>query len=154
MRIFSTEQTAVSGKVVQTVNVVTTPAPQKNESIEPKYETSPYSDLKTRDLPNNEVQVLELILKAYMSNPFIMNQFVIMTTSNLAYLIKSMTYADNVEVQVGYDVTCCGQATNYNIVDAIIVVKNEQRTDFQVAYNELYRKLNDYRISLKWTTDN
>lgn len=147
MRIFSTEQTAVSGQVIQTVNVQTAPVHE-----EVKYD--PYENLKTRDLPNHQIEILELILKAYMSNPLIVSKYIIMPTEHLAQLIKSMTQADNVEIQVGIDVSCCGQATNYNIVDAIVVIKNEQRTDFQVAYNDLFRKLNDYRISLKWTTDN
>jgi hypothetical protein len=65
-----------------------------------------------------------------------------------------MCDADEVEVHVAVDVTCCGQATNYNLCDAIIVCKNNIRTDFSVSYNELATKLNDYRISLKYTTDN
>jgi hypothetical protein len=116
-----------------------------------------YDELRTRDLklpnPDNQIPVLEQILLAYMNNPFIVNRYIIMPTNQLASLIKLMTDAENVEIQVAYDVACCGQATNYNLVDAIVVIKNNQRTDFTVAYNELSRKLNDYRISLKFTTD-
>jgi hypothetical protein len=154
LRIFSTESTAVQGKVIQTVTVNTNMPCKNEEKEEETVKYNPYKNLKTRDLQTtSEVQILELILNAYMSNPLVINQYIIMTTDRLADLIKTMTQADNVEIQVGYDVTCCGQATNYNLVDAIIVMKDETRSDFQVAYNDLYRKLNDYRISLKWTTD-
>jgi hypothetical protein len=150
MRIFSTESTAVSGTVSQTVNVTVPPTNAEYPNV--------YNDLKTRDLnlPNqsNEVICLEMILQAYMNNPFVVNRYIIMPTEKLAQLIKTMCDADEVEIRVDLDITCCGQATNYNLIDAIIVVKNNQRTDFQVAYNELYRKVNDYRISLKYSTDN
>jgi hypothetical protein len=150
MRIFSTESTAVSGTVSQTVNV------NVPHTVTAEYPV--YEDLKTRDLnlpdKSNEVTCLEMILQAYMNNPFIVNRYIIMPTDKLGSLIKTMTDADEVEIRVDLDITCCGQTTNYNLIDAIIVIKNNQRTDFQVAYNELYRKVNDYRISLKYSTDN
>jgi hypothetical protein len=153
MRIFSTESTAVSGTVSQTVNVNVPSSLPKYPDVE-----NVYGDLKTRDLhlpnPSKEVVVLEQILQAYMNNPLVINRFIIMTTKLLANLIKDMCDADEVEVHVLEDVTCCGYTTNYNLIDAIIVAKNNIRTDFSVAFNEFSTKLNDYRISLKYTTDN
>ena len=67
--------------------------------------------------------------------------------------IKALTDAEEVQIGTSTDIECCGKPTKYNIIDNIVVIKNGVRSDFKVTYNEWYRMLKDYRISLKFTVD-
>ena len=93
------------------------------------------------------------LLEAYMDNPLFVNQLIVMKTDKLANLIKTMTEADEVNIEIGTDISCCGKTTPYNIIQSIVIIKNGIRNDFEITYNQAYRKLVDYRVSLKFTTD-
>ena len=171
-RLFTTDSTAVSGKVDNKANAVVNIAIQKSPEVPAEYKEREVKE--ETDNPyasgvfvvNSEPEVKEpekaetktecfyrTILEAYMENPLIINNCVLMKTKVLEEFIKILTDADACEVGILADVSCCGKPTDYNIVENIVVIKNGTRNDFKVSYNDWYRKLKDFRISLKFTVD-
>ena len=128
------------------------------EYSEKNNEDNPYEDVlicrNSEQVKQDKMTTFyEEVLNAYMNNPIYINQKVLMKTSNLANLVKELCDADEVNIELGCDISCCGKPTQYNTVENIVVVKNKERTDFKVSHNEWYRKLKDYRISLNFTID-
>ena len=164
-KIFSTETQAVNGKVSNkaVVNLkisrdVTDEKLVEYEDKKEKKKENPYEDVIVCRNSEQEKQdkltvFLETVLDAYMGNPIYINQKVLMKTETLANLIKYLCDADEVNIEITNDIECCGRPTKYNTIDNIVVVKNNERTDFKVSHNEWYRKLKDYRISLYFTID-
>ena len=170
-KLFSTEQTGIQGKVDNKANAVVnlTISPSKEKLVEYKEEDdNPYGsgvfvvnkeraiqeDLKEAEKKESKYECFyRTVLEAYMDNPIFINQRVLMKTNILTEFIKTLTDADSVEIDTMRDVECCGQPTKYNVIENIVVVKNKIRSDFKVSYNEWYRLLKDYRISLKFTVD-
>ena len=165
-KIFSTETQTVNGQLENKANAVVnlnitrdltneTLAEYKDAETQ---EENPYEDVH---IYKNSEQVkqeklnafYENVLHAYMDNPLYVNQKVLMKTANLANLVKILCDADEVNIEIGKDIECCGRPTKYNTIENIVVVKNKERTDFKVSHNEWYRKLKDYRISLNFTVD-
>ena len=158
-KIFSTETQAVNGKVSNkaVVNLNISRDVTDEKLVEYK-EENPYEDVticrnSEQDKQDKLTVFLETVLNAYMDNPIYINQKVLMKTETLANLIKYLCDADEVNIEIINDIECCGRPTKYNTIDNIVVVKNNERTDFKVSHNEWYRKLKDYRISLYFTID-
>ena len=164
-KIFSTETQTVNGALNNKANAVVNLNISRDVTEEKLVE---YSEKNNEDNPYEEVLLCrnseqvkqdkmttfyEEVLNAYMNNPIYINQKVLMKTSNLANLVKELCDADEVNIELGCDISCCGKPTQYNTVENIVVVKNKERTDFKVSHNEWYRKLKDYRISLNFTID-
>ena len=124
----------------------------KNAEPEVKavYEQNPYSEITAESTTE---KILKLILDAYVNNPLIVNSYVIMQNDKLLNLVKTMTNADSVELDLSTDVSCCGKPTKYNYIGSIVIVKDNSRNDFKISYNKEYRLLKDYRISTKMTID-
>ena len=166
-KIFSTETQTVNGQLENKANAVVNLNISRdltNETLaeykdqETQEEDNPYSDVhvykNSEQVKQEKLTVfLESVLNAYMDNPLYINQKVLMKTSNLANLVKTLTDADEVNIEISNDIECCGRPTKYNAIENIVVVKNKERTDFKVSHNEWYRKLKDYRISLNFTID-
>ena len=147
-RVFTTEKQKVSNQLQNKV-VVNLSREPTNEEIKVSYppeqeETNPYEGVTV--VPREAVKetsnetFYRTLLEAYMDNPL-----------KLANLIKTMTEADEVNIEIGTDISCCGRATPYNIIQSIVIIKNGIRNDFEITYNQAYRKLVDYRVS--FTTD-
>lgn len=164
-KIFSTETQTVNGALNNKANAVVNLNISRDVTEEKLVE---YSEKNNEDNPYEDVLICrnseqvkqdkmttfyEEVLNAYMNNPIYINQKVLMKTSNLANLVKELCDADEVNIELGCDISCCGKPTQYNTVENIVVVKNKERTDFKVSHNEWYRKLKDYRISLNFTID-
>ena len=164
-KIFSTETQTINGALNNKANAVVNLNISRDVTEEKLVE---YSEKNNEDNPYEDVLICrnseqvkqdkmttfyEEVLNAYMNNPIYINQKVLMKTSNLANLIKELCDADEVNIELGCDISCCGKPTQYNTVENIVVVKNKERTDFKVSHNEWYRKLKDYRISLNFTID-
>ena len=164
-KIFSTETQTVNGALNNKANAVVNLNISRDVTEEKLVE---YAEKNNVDNPYEDVLICrnseqvkqdkmttfyEEVLNAYMNNPIYINQKVLMKTSNLANLVKELCDADEVNIELGCDISCCGKPTQYNTVENIVVVKNKERTDFKVSHNEWYRKLKDYRISLNFTID-
>ena len=166
-KIFSKETQTVNGQLKNKANAVVNLNISRDltsdKLVEYKDETvqeeeNPYADVhvykNSEQVKQEKLTVfLESVLNAYMDNPLYINQKVLMKTSNLANLVKTLTDADEVNIEIANDIECCGRPTKYNTIENIVVVKNKERTDFKVSHNEWYRKLKDYRISLNFTID-
>ena len=164
-KIFSTETQTVNGQLNNKANAVVNLNISRDvtkeklvEYAEKNNEDNPYEDVlicrNSEQVKQDKMATFyEEVLNAYMNNPIYINQKVLMKTSNLANLVKELCDADEVNIELGCDISCCGKPTQYNTVENIVVVKNKERTDFKVSHNEWYRKLKDYRISLNFTID-
>ena len=168
-RVFTTEKQKVNNNIEQRVVVNLTPEANKpitrEVSYPPEESDNPYEGITivkpTTESINTESINTESInetfyrtlLEAYMNNPLYVNQYIVMKASVLAELIKVMTSAEEVEITHSCDITCCSRATPYNLIDSIVVIKNKIRNDLEITYNDVYRKLKDYRVSLKFTSD-
>lgn len=165
-RVFTTEKQKVNNNIEQRVVVNLTPEASQNTqpvtrevSYPPEESDNPYEGI-TIVKPNTESNTESInetfyrtLLEAYMNNPLYVNQYIVMKASVLAELIKVMTSAEEVEITHSCDITCCSRATPYNLIDSIVVIKNKIRNDLEITYNDVYRKLKDYRVSLKFTSD-
>lgn len=158
-RVFTTEKQKVNNNIEQRVVVNLTPEANKpvtrEVSYPPEESDNPYEGItivKPTTESINET-FYRTLLEAYMNNPLYVNQYIVMKASVLAELIKVMTSAEEVEITHSCDITCCSRATPYNLIDSIVVIKNKIRNDLEITYNDVYRKLKDYRVSLKFTSD-
>ena len=174
-KLFTSEEHAISGKVDNKANAVVnlTINPSEEKLVEykkdEKPEDNPYGSgvfvlnkekTKTREVENPYENIetkhecfYRTVLEAYMNNPLYVNNCVLMKTNVLTEFIKALTDAEEVQIGTSTDIECCGKPTKYNVIDNIVVIKNGVRSDFKVTYNEWYRMLKDYRISLKFTVD-
>ena len=130
-----------------TVNLTVQPSTDEIKLEYPSKEENPYDDVDTNE------NIYKQIADAHINNPIVVNKYVVMKNDKLIELIKSMTNADKVEIEISTDVSCCGKPTDYNTIESIIVVKNGLRNDFKIGYNQQYRLLKDYHISTKLTKD-
>ena len=165
-RVFTTEKQKVKNNIEQRVVVNLAPDQANSQipvsrdvSYPPEESDNPYEGVTivkptsgTEEETTNET-FYRTLLEAYMDNPLYVNQYIVMKASVLAELIKVMTSADEVEITHSCDITCCSRATPYNVIDSIVVIKNKIRNDLEITYNDVYRKLKDYRVSLKFTVD-
>ena len=164
-RVFTTEKQKVKNNIEQRVVVNLAPDQANSQipisrevSYPPEESDNPYEGV-TIVKPTSETSettaetFYRTLLEAYMDNPIYVNQYIVMKASVLAELIKVMTSADEVEITHSCDITCCSRATPYNVIDSIVVIKNKIRNDLEITYNDVYRKLKDYRVSLKFTVD-
>lgn len=165
-RVFTTEKQKVNNNIEQRVVVNLTPESNNNQipvtrevSYPPEESDNPYEGVTiVKPESNNNTESINetfyrTLLEAYMNNPLYVNQYIVMKASVLAELIKVMTSAEEVEITHSCDITCCSRATPYNLIDSIVVIKNKVRNDLEITYNDVYRKLKDYRVSLKFTSD-
>ena len=164
-RVFTTEKQKVSTnnniqqRVVVNLSPEATPVtrevsypPEESDTNDNPYEGVTIVNPETNSETKSEI-FYRTLLEAYMNNPLYVNSYIVMKASVLAELIKVMTDAEEVEITHSCDITCCSRATPYNLIDSIVVIKNKIRNDLEITYNDVYRKLKDYRVSLKFTID-
>ena len=102
----------------------------------------------------NETNVYNILLDAYIKNPLRYNDYVIMSGGDLCNLIKELTGAKVVELEAEIDIKCCGKASKFNTIKNIICIdETGTRLDFEIEYNKDFRILQDYRISTHLTYD-
>ena len=173
-RVFTTEKQKVSTNNKNNIEqrVVVNLSPESNKPVTREVSYPPTEESDTNDNPYEGVTIVNpsetktetnsetkseifyrTLLEAYMNNPLYVNSYIVMKASVLAELIKVMTDAEEVEITHSCDITCCSRATPYNLIDSIVVIKNKIRNDLEITYNDVYRKLKDYRVSLKFTID-
>ena len=92
-------------------------------------------------------KILKMMLEAYKNNPLHINDYIVLTDKTLADLVRELTDALEVQLQISADIKCCGNAARTQYLDGIVVKKNDKITDFKIGFNEEYNFLNDYRIS-------
>lgn len=116
--------------------------------MDPIPKVSSYHEREIKIETNSKTErVLKLMLDAYRDNPLHVNDYIVLQDKKLAELVKELTEADEVQLQISADIACCGSASNIIYLDGIAVKKNDKLTDFKIGYNEEYTFLNSYRIS-------
>ena len=134
---------------------------------------NPYAGLKTtvtRDLSTEEdikydynqllslvkqkegiAQALSIMLNLVEHNPLIVNKYIVAPTNILEQLIKLLTSADDVQINLALDgdVGCSCGAVKFYPVDKIYVIKNGETSILKYAYPEAIKLLDDHRISIK-----
>ena len=140
IKAFTNEKNDNDIQAIQTVNVsyagVIDPIPPKQVEREVAIE----QNTKTERL-------LKMMLEAYKNNPLHINDFIVLEEDKLAELVQELTEADEVQLQISADITCCGSASRTQYLDGIVVKKSDKLTDFKIGFNEEWNFLNNYRIS-------
>lgn len=115
------------------------------------YPSDEYNSLATELIQlRQENQALRLILEINKSNPLIINDYIIPSEANLTELIKTLTAADDVQINAE-DVECgCSGSSKYRRVSTIYVIKNNESVNFKYSYGSANKLLNDEHISTKY----
>ena len=92
-------------------------------------------------------RILKLMLEAYKNNPLHINDYIVLAGDKLAELVRELTDANEVQLQISADIACCGSASKSQYLDGIVIKKDDKLTDFKIGYNEEWNFLNSYRIS-------
>ena len=140
IKAFTNEKNDNDIQAIQTVNVsyagVIDPIPPKQVEREVVVE----QNTKTE-------RMLKMMLEAYKNNPLHINDYIVLSDVGLADLVRELTEADEVQLQISSDIACCGGASKTQFLDGIVVKKGDKLTDFKIGYNEEYNFLDSYRIS-------
>lgn len=150
IKAFTTEKNKTEVQNNTTVNVsypgVIDPIPEMKT-----VETEPLPEPKTREIELDQntrtERILKMMLEAYKNNPLHINDFIVLEEEALANLVQELTEADEVQLQISADITCCGSASRTQYLDGIVVKKSDKLTDFKIGFNEEWNFLNNYRIS-------
>ena len=107
--------------------------------------------IKSKD---NIINAYSLLLTIAENNPVIVNKFLVAKASELAQLIKLLTEADDVQINLNLDVDCsCVGSVNYSSVDKIYIVKNGETLNFKYSYPNANKILDDHHVSVKFVID-
>lgn len=90
--------------------------------------------------------------KALISN-LVSKRCIIVPVESLHEIIKSITNANEVEIQMEEDVGCCGKVNPIHKIEAIKIINEngEIITDFKQVYNREFNELvNNYHLCLKY----
>ena len=152
---------------VVNVNVNSNNEQSQQESSNVSYPPNPYTQLEDDpNTPNDErlealikskdniINAYSLLLTIAENNPVIVNKFIVAKASELAQLIKLLTEADDVQINLNLDVDCsCVGSVNYSSVDKIYIAKNGETLNFKYSYPNANKILDDHRVSVKFVVD-
>ena len=107
--------------------------------------------IKSKD---NIINAYSLLLTIAENNPLIVNKFIVAKASELAELIKLLTEAEDVQINLNLDVDCsCVGSVKYSAVDKIYIIKNNQTLNFKYSYPNANKILDDHRVSVKYVVN-
>ena len=153
---------------VVNVNVNSNNEPSQQEQVAyPPNQPNPYTQLEDDPKTPNDERLEELIkskdniINAYSllltiaeNNPIIVNKFIVAKASELAQLIKLLTEADDVQINISLDVDCsCIGSANYSSVEKIYIIKNGETLNFKYSYPNANKILDDHHVSVKFVVD-
>ena len=118
--------------------------------------TNPYTDVK-QDANNellhykdNVIEALSTMLQIIENNPLIVNKLIVATANDLTTLIKLLTNAEEVQLNLNNDIECsCINNSKYSTIDKIYVIKNGETLNFKYAFPDANKILDDHHISVK-----
>ena len=98
------------------------------------------------DEKENTIKALSLIIEIIQNNPLYINKFVVAELATLSELIRLMTNAEDVEIDVD-DIECSCSAPKYRIIKRIYIKKDGEI--YGIAQCPIITRLFDnYKISL------
>jgi hypothetical protein len=109
------------------------------------------SDGTTKSEPINDSEspeLLKALLQLYSSNILRINGDLILKNEELISIVKLATDADDVIIELDFEVNCCGTDKGLNYLKRINCVHGEVVTDFRFKYNAQFSILRKYKISL------
>ena len=122
--------------------------------------TQPEAQQQTRDIKqieeleallNNSESVaraLIMIIDIMQSNPLIINKLIVSYEQPFKNLVKTLTNADDVDVQFIEDVGCFAPK-KYKIIDDVYVIKAGETQSLKYGYPEVIRLFDRFNISTK-----
>ena len=115
-------------------------------------DTQPQQDVSYSEKPS-ELDLLKKILRLYLSNILRIDGKLILKNDDLVDLVKFITNASDVKIEVDYEVNCCGTSKGLNMIKKIVITNANQVRDMKYCYNEEYNTLLTYGISLDFSVD-
>ena len=141
IKAFTNERNSSEVQTIQTVNV------SYAGVMDPIQEVKPAEREVVIEQNTKTEKILKMMLEAYKNNPLHINDYIVLSDVSLADLVRELTDADEVQLQISSDISCCGAASRSQYLDGIVVKKKDKITDFKIGFNEEYNFLNSYRIS-------
>lgn len=132
-------------------NITVVPQPESTTclrtSSEPVHERAVVQD---ELLKNNEIAVkaLIMIIDILQSNPLIINKLVVAYVEPLKELIKTLTSADDVDIQLVDEVGCFA-SSKYNLIEDIYVINDNESVSLKYGYPDVMRLFDRFKISTK-----
>ena len=115
------------------------------------YSVKVNKSIKSKD---NIINAYSLLLTIAENNPIVVNKFIVAKASELAQLIKLLTEADDVQINLNLDVDCsCIGSAHYSSVDKIYIIKGSETLNFKYSYPNANKILDDHRVSVKYVID-
>ena len=113
---------------------------------------NPYAQLDELQnlVKNNEVAVkaLIMIIDILQSNPLIINKLIVAYSDSLKELIKTLTSADDVDIQLVDEVGCFA-SSKYNLIEDIYVINDNESVSLKYGYPDVMRLFDRFKISTK-----
>lgn len=101
----------------------------------------------------SELDLLKRILRLYLTNIMRIDGKLVLKSDDIIDLIKFITFADEVNINVDYEINCCGKSKGLNSISKILIIKNGATVDMKYKFNEEYNSLLNYGISLDFSFD-
>lgn len=101
----------------------------------------------------SELDLLKRIIRLYLSNILRIDGKLVLKNDDLIDLIKFITMADDIKIDVNFDVNCCCSSKGLNSINKILIIKNNVSVDMKYRFNEEYNTLLNYGISLSFSVD-
>jgi hypothetical protein len=121
----------------------------------PSHPTAP-SDLKIKSEQISDAEspeLLKALLQLYSSNILLINGDLILKNEELISIVKLATDADDVIIELDFEVFCCGTDKGLHFLKRINCVHDEVVADFRFKYNIQFNILRKYKTSLDITHD-
>ena len=96
-----------------------------------------------------ENQTLKYIIQILQNNPFIVNNLIVADDKILTLLIKTLTGADDIQIDAEDIGEGCITKNKYRKVHSIYVIKDNDTKNLKYDYPQITKQFLDLKISLK-----
>ena len=134
-------------------------SPVTNINMASSTGATPYDSLATTDVKasyddelitlRRENAALKLLIKILQSNPLIVNNFIIADDELLIEFIKTLTGAEDVQIDADDVGEGCITKNVYRKVHAIYIIKDGDTKNLKYDYPSITKQLLDLKISVK-----
>ena len=134
-------------------------SPVTNINMASSSGATPYDSLSTTDVKasyddelitlRRENAALKLLIKILQSNPLIVNNFIIADDELLIEFIKTLTGAEDVQIDADDVGEGCITKNVYRKVHAIYIIKDGDTKNLKYDYPSITKQLLDLKISVK-----
>ena len=80
----------------------------------------------------------------------VVNKYIVASREDLAELIKLLTNADEVHINLSDEVECtCVNSVSFSAVDRIYILKDNDTLNFKYSFPDANKILDDHHVSIK-----